>query len=187
MEEWKPVKGYEGLYEVSNFGRIKALYKTVNQGKCHRSWNEHCLKYAVDGSGYFRTNLSKNGSNKTVKVHRIVAEAFIENPLNKNTVNHKDGNKQNNCVENLEWATQSENMKHACQTKLKLLNGENNPAAKLSYEDVCFIRENYIPYDPIFGAVALAKKFNIHRKTVSRITTFQYWKEGENHVKSKVI
>lgn len=188
MEEtWKPIKGYEGLYEVSNFGRIKALEKRVDKGKCHRSWKEHFLKYVVDQNGYFRTNLSKNGTNKTVKVHRIVAETFVENLENKKTVNHIDGNKQNNKVENLEWATQSENMKHACQTKLKLLNGEHNPSSKLTYEDVCFIRNNYIPRDPVYGTIGLSKRFNVHRKTISRIINFIHWKEGENHVKRKII
>lgn len=183
-EIWKLIKGYEGLYEVSNLGRIKALEKRVDKGKCHRAWKEHFLKYGIDNNGYFRTNLSKNGKNKTVKVHRIVAQTFIENPYNKKTVNHIDGNKQNNNITNLEWATQNENMKHACENKLKLLNGEHNPAAKLSYEDVCFIRNNYIARDKLYGTVALAKRFGVHRKTISRVINFTHWKEGGADVKS---
>lgn len=75
-------------------------------------------------------------------------------------------------------------MKHACENKLKLLNGEHNPAAKLKYEDVCFIRNNYIPHDPLYGTVTLAKRFGVHRKTISRIINFTHWKEGGADVKS---
>lgn len=183
----KAIKNYEGLYEVSDTGQIKALKKTVNKGKCHRSWEEHYLKFAVDSNGYLRTNLAKNGHNHTVKVHRIVAEAFIENPSNKSEVNHKDGNKQNNRIENLERVTHSENLKHAYDKKLKVANGENNPARKLTYDEVKFIRENYIPHHKNYGAVALAKKFNVHRKTISRIALKRYRKEGDKDVKRKTI
>ena len=176
-ELWLPIKDYEGLYEVSNTGKIKALYRRVDKGKCHREWCEHLLKYGVDGKGYFRTNLSKDGVNRTVKVHRIVAEAFIPNHENKPTVNHKDGNKQNNCVENLEWATLSEQQKHAYSNDLNSNRGEHNPAHKLATTDVEWIRKHYIPRDDVFGATALAKRFNVHRKTIGRITTNQSWKE----------
>lgn len=182
QEEWKPVVGYEGLYEVSNFGRIKAFQKTVNKGKCHRSWDEHFLKYGVDGCGYYRTNLAKNGMNRTVKVHRLVAEAFIPNPEGKPEVNHVDGNKQNNHVSNLEWCTHGENQNHAYRIGLKSVDGSKNPAHKLTDEEVDFIRKNYIPRHPEFGTVALSKKFGVHRKTISRITCGNSWKVGENHV-----
>lgn len=177
IEIWKPIKGYEGLYEVSNLGRIKAFKKQVNKGKCNRSWEEHCLNYGKDKSGYFRTNLSKNGTNKTVKVHRIVAQAFIPNPENKPTVNHKNGIKTDNRAENLEWATQSENMQHACDNQLKRNDGEHNSQSKLTWENVRYIRSVYKQKDPLFGAIPLSKKFGVHRKTISRIAAYQYWKE----------
>lgn len=175
-EQWKDIQGYEGLYQVSNMGKIKALRRRVDTGKCHREWGEHFLSYGVDDSGYFRTNLAKDGANKTVKVHRLVAEAFIPNPDNKPTVNHKDGNKQNNSVENLEWATMSEQLHHAHKVGLKSTAGEKNPMHKLSKEDVEWIRNNYIPRHKEYGAVALARKFNVHRKTISRINVGSYWK-----------
>lgn len=176
-EQWLPIKGYEGLYEVSNTGKIKALYRRVDKGKCHRTWDEHLLKYALDNRGYFRTNLSKDGVNKTVKVHRVVAQTFIPNPEEKSTVNHIDGNKQNNHVDNLEWATLSEQQKHAYSKGLNSNCCEHNPSHKLTTSDIEWIRKHYVARHELYGAVALAKKFNVHRKTIGRITNHQSWKE----------
>jgi hypothetical protein len=146
------------------------------------------LKYGADNKGYFRTNLAKDGVNKTVKVHRVVAEAFIPNPDNLPQVNHKDGNKQNNCVENLEWCSASENQKHAFRLGLKTVDGENNPSHKLTPEQVEFIRTNYIPRHCEFGTTALGKRFSVHRKTISRIVNQQSWKEGgTNNVKCETV
>lgn len=173
------LKVTNGLYQISNFGRVIALTRTVHKGKCHRSWDEHYLKCAVDKNGYVRTHLAKNGINKTVKVHRLVAEAFIPNPENKPFVNHKDGNKQNNHVDNLEWCTKSENEKHAFKIGLKSHKGERNTSHKLTWEQVKYIRSVYKPRDKKYGATALAKQFNVHRKTIGRIALNQYWKEGD--------
>ena len=178
-ELWLPIKGYEGLYKVSNASKIKALYRRVDSGKCHREWKEHLLYFAVDGNGYFRTNLAKNGVNRTVKVHRIVAEAFIPNPENKPTVNHKDGNKQNNNADNLEWATLSEQQIHAYGNGLNSNSCELNPGHKLTLSQVEWIKEHYIKRDKTFGVIALAKRFNVHRKTIGRIVNGQSWKEGD--------
>lgn len=114
-EQWKDIKGFEGLYQVSNMGRIKALRKEVpipnTSGKV-RIYEEHIMKCQLD-KGYVKTQLYKNGKKKTIKVHREVAIAFIPNPENKPTVNHiKEEEKSNNCVTNLEWATHSEQLKH---------------------------------------------------------------------------
>lgn len=118
-EIWKPIKGYEGIYEVSNLGRIKSLerkvYADFKFGKT-RTYKERILKPGIV-NGYQQVKLRDN-SNKIVYVHRLVAETFINNPNNYKTINHIDGNKQNNCVDNLEWCTQKENVRHAWETGL---------------------------------------------------------------------
>ena len=101
-EIWKSIKGYEGHYFVSNLGSVK----TNNH---YGSGKDAILKPAKDNKGYLRVSLTKDKILKTYKVHRLVALAFIENPNNKPYVNHIDGNRANNHVENLEWVTPSEN------------------------------------------------------------------------------
>jgi hypothetical protein len=176
LTEWRAVKDYEGLYEVSNTGLVKALEKRVDRGKCHRTWLAHYKAYNKDANGYFRVSLSKSGVNKTHKVHRLVATAFIPNPDNLPCVNHIDGDKTNNKISNLEWCTHSENLKHACTMGLKSNAGENNSQSKLTQADVNYIRSVYKPRDKEYSTVALSKKFGVHRKTISRITTGQYWR-----------
>ena len=176
LVEWRADRGYEGLYEVSNTGVIKALYKRVDSGKCHRTWKPHIKACAVDTKGYLRVSLSKEGKNKTHKVHRLVAETFIDNPDNLPEVNHKDGNKLNNNVNNLEWCTQSKNMSHACNLGLKRNDGEFNSQSKLTQSDVAYIRSVYKPRDKEFSTVTLAKKYGVHRKTITRVITGQYWR-----------
>ena len=102
-EIWKDVVDYEGLYKVSNFGRIKRTF---------------VLKPYIDRKGYYFVNLSKNGLVKCCRVHQLVAKSFIPNPLNKTEVNHIDGIKLNNIVSNLEWTTHKENMQHAFRNHL---------------------------------------------------------------------
>ena len=98
-EYWKSVVGYEGLYMVSNWGRVKS----IKFGK------ERILKPVTNSSGYLLVGLYKNNIEKKYSVHRLVAEAFIPNPYNLPQVNHKDENKQNNVVSNLEWCTHEYN------------------------------------------------------------------------------
>jgi hypothetical protein len=112
MEEWRDIPGYEGLYQVSNFGRVKSLRKSC------------VLKEQNLPNGYPYAALKVDGVQRNRLIHRLVAAAFIQNPENKQEVNHKDGNKRNNHVENLEWVTRFENIKHAFDTELILKPGD---------------------------------------------------------------
>lgn len=108
-EIWKPVVGYEGLYEVSNLGRVRSVDRYVSFGRWGdngqtRFRKSHLLSPKID-EGYYRVALSKDGVKKLFKVHRLVAQAFIPNPDNLPVVNHKDEDKSNNIVTNLEWCT----------------------------------------------------------------------------------
>ena len=119
MEIWKDILDYEGLYQVSNFGRIKSLERTNCNGKGNYHRNERIRKQhkqkgvKCNKTYYWFVTLSKNSKLTRYPVHRLVAKAFIENPQNKPYVNHKDGNGLNNNVDNLEWVTNSENQIHS--------------------------------------------------------------------------
>lgn len=102
-EIWRPIKGYEGLYEVSNLGRVRSLDRWCSHRRGKQLKKGKILLGGKDYDGYRLVLLYKEGKRKTFKVHRLVAEAFIPNPNNLPQVNHKDENKLNNSVDNLEW------------------------------------------------------------------------------------
>lgn len=124
-EIWKPIEGYEGLYEISNFGNVKSLARSWNfrdygNGKVQVvKSKEKILKNTISKCGYMQARLSKNNKHGLKSVHRLVAQAFIPNLENKPQVNHIDGNKQNNRVDNLEWCNNSENQLHAWKLGLQ--------------------------------------------------------------------
>ena len=155
MEIWKPVKDYETKYLVSSEGRVKSLlYNKI-------------MKPHYGSCGYINAFLY-DGKNKkkTKKVHRLVAEAFIENPKNYPQVNHKDGNKKNNNVDNLEWVNNSMNLKHAYSNKLKSNFGTKNPYHKLSDNDVKTIAKYF---DMCYNRQEIAEKYKINITTVYTI------------------
>ena len=135
MEEvWKEIPGYEGRYFASNLGRIKSRN---NQHK-----DDYVLSLIKLPDGYLKVNIIENGRHVQHYVHKLVASAFIENPCNKPQINHIDGNKKNNCIENLEWVTAKENVAHAIRTglanhhgmkgKLGILNHCSKPVFQFS-------------------------------------------------------
>lgn len=120
MEEWKDIKGFEGLYMVSNLGRVKSL-------NYRRTGKEKTLKARVTGDGYLLVGLHKNNKTKQYLVHRLVAQAFLENPDNLPEVNHKDEDKTNNCADNLEYCSRSYNITYNGRAKKVAEKNVNNP------------------------------------------------------------
>lgn len=167
-EIWRDICGYEGLYQVSNFGRVKSLH----------FGREKLLKAGVSNTGYANVTLKKNTTKKTFHVHVLVAKAFLPNPDEKREVNHIDGDKQNNRVENLEWVTSSENTRHAIQNgKMKIKKGTQCYQSKLTDEQVRYIRRVYIPRHPEFGQLALARRFNVSSSTIYEIISRKTYKD----------
>lgn len=137
MEEWRKVKGFEGAYEISNHGNLRSIDR-VSFGK---RYSGKLINKAHDRSGYLVNILSYEGKRKTVRRHRLVAEAFIPNPEGKPEVNHIDGNKANNHVENLEWATHRENTDHAWITGLTKAPPAEKPKKVIQYYEELLIAE----------------------------------------------
>jgi hypothetical protein len=153
MEEiWKDILGYEGLYQVSNFGRVKSCEKIIPHFRGGtRLLPERIRKLAFDSYGYLVLDLYKNGIGKTYKVHRLVVLSFLNLVENKNQINHKNGIKYDNNLNNLEWCNNSENIIHAYQNNL-MKPVINNEKCVLMYDKTSgeFIKE--------FKSISLASK-----------------------------
>ena len=118
IELWKDIKDYEGFYQVSNLGRVKSLSRSIYDSRGYMIYRKGKIKKpSVDKNGYPQIGLCKNGTVITRKIHRLVAETFIPNPENKPEINHKDEDKLNNCVDNLEWVTEKENVNYGYGAK----------------------------------------------------------------------
>lgn len=117
-EEWKAIPEFKGYYEASNLGRIRSIERTVRSGKGYKAIPSTILKPSIGEWGYEIVCLSVNGTRYTRRVNRLIAQTFIENPDNLPQVNHKDGIKTNNCVDNLEWCDASYNMKHCFDNRM---------------------------------------------------------------------
>lgn len=166
IEEWEKVINIKNEYLISSIGRVISL--NYNHTKKPRM-----LKQKFDKNGYLLVTLF-DGYSKNVKVHRLVAIAFIPNPENKPEVNHKglNGDKTDNRVCSLEWNTNLENIRHAINTGLKDIKGEKNNKAKLKEWQVLEIRKS------ILKSTELASMFNVSASTINGVKRRQFW----NHV-----
>jgi len=132
MEKWKDIKNYEGIYQVSDLGRIKSLARNTTSGGIIKQNKSRF---------YLSVCLSKDGYLKSFSVHRLVLSTFVENPKDKKYVNHIDGNKFNNKLENLEWTTPSENKLHAIKNGFTHTpKGEKHWGSKLTEKQVILMR-----------------------------------------------
>jgi len=116
-EIWKDIKNYEGLYQVSNWGRVKSLKRLVKRLNGYLTVPEKILQPLIQSNGYYYVGLVKNNKRINYKIHRLVAEAFIDNPNNYKEVNHKDECKTNNVVSNLEWCDRKYNQNYGTRTE----------------------------------------------------------------------
>lgn len=181
IEIWKNVKGYVGLYQVSNYGRVRSLdtkqVRSNGRVMCEFTVKGQILNPYFTGrttrnsKGYLTVNLKR----KNKKVHRLVAEAFLENPNNYPMVNHKDGNTENNNVENLEWCTNLHNVRHAIKHGLKP-SGENVYNHKLTQTQVNEIRNSYQKGVRGNGIKSLAKKYGVSDMTIRNILKNKKWR-----------
>lgn len=142
-------------------------YEITTEGQVINKNNGHVLKPQPNGKGYLRVSIG----GKLKFVHRLVAEKYIPNPNNYEQVNHKDGNKLNNSVDNLEWVSNQQNRKHAVDTGLHL-QGEDCPWSKLDWEKVEYIRNH-----PEIPTTKFAEKYGVSSRTISDVRNHKTWKQ----------
>lgn len=142
-EVWKDIPGFEGNYSVSNLGRVRSNFRTVpgNMIGIRRPVKERILCFRTRSNGYLDLTLRINGKRYSLLVHRLMCETFYGIDPNKTYVNHKDGNKLNNALVNLEWCTPAENNRHALDTGLRKQNGSQSSLSKLTEADIPVILE----------------------------------------------
>ncbi len=166
----KDIKGYEGRYAITRDGRVWSYPK--KNGKKIGCWR----KFSMHRKGYFLCGLRDRNSKFKIKyVHRLVAETHIKNPLNLKEVNHKNCNKLDNNVTNLEWCSRLENMRHAYKNNLvSIVRGEDHANAKLCNKDILEIRSLYTNKRMSHREIALL--FNVHKSLISLILSKKSWK-----------
>lgn len=179
-EIWKEVKGFEGFYEVSNLGRVRSLDRMVLiQKKGRNPYYISCkgimMKCTIGTNGYREVPLRK-GENRFL-VHRLVAQAFIENPDNLPNVNHIDNNKLNNNVENLEWVTQSRNCYHAFDVGANK-HGIEHHNSKFSEEQVRDIKKLLEKGE--LSQRAIARMYEVSQTTIRMIAIGKNWRRLSN-------
>lgn len=167
METWIDVKGYESFYQVSDMGNVRSKDRTV---ACRRLGTKNLkgrpLKATVDTLGYCKVTLQDQGRNVVWKVHRLVAEHFIDKVEGKEIINHIDNNRTNNQVGNLEWCTPKENTSHMhSQGRNYSASGEANPACKLTDDQVDMI----LNLRDVYSQTELAEIFGVSRQHINKL------------------
>jgi len=175
-EIWKDIPDFEGFYQISNYGRMRSLDRKVE----HRNGVEYqikkgkILRLSINRDGYVKCTVSKNSNLTSFTMHRLVGLCFIKNTYNKPCINHKNGIKNDNRMENLEWVTQSENIIHSFKNGFhKPQRGSLNGAAKLNEAQVREIRLLYATRNYLQREIA--SKYNISRTSISLIINYKRW------------
>lgn len=168
----KQIVGFEGLYEVDEYGNVYSLRKG------------NILAPVKMKSGYYYVHLCNGKITKLARLHRVVANAFLPNPEKLAQVNHINGDKSDNRAENLEWCDNIYNMRHAVKTGLFNPVGENNPSSKLSLEDVEEIRKEYKYKAKGRNTKSLALKYGVSNVMIGKIVRGENWKVGFDKARS---
>ena len=174
MEQWKKIEQFNYEYEISSYGRIRSVENVIVRGNGWKYTRKSKILKPSGCGGYLRGAVCVNKKMISYKIHRLVALAFIPNNENKPEVNHIDGNKLNNNVENLEWCTRQENIEHCILNKLqKPFKGEEIGNSKLFEFQVIEIRNKFIPR--VYSRAKLAKEYNVSEATIKDILYKRTW------------
>lgn len=174
-EIWKSVKGYESYYEVSNLGRIRTIERYIILPTHKYLKKQKLLTQYEDGRGYFHVKLyDGKGKPRSLTTHRIVATTFLNNPHNLLEINHIDHNKKNNNVDNLEWISRGDNIKHSYSFRdPRTYKGSGNKNSKLTEEAVVSIRNDYKSGETTYKQ--LASKYNVGATLIGYIINNRVW------------
>lgn len=174
MEQWKKIEEFNYEYEISSYGRIRSVENVIVRGNGWKYTRKSKILKPSGSGGYLRGAVCVNKKMIPYKIHRLVALAFIPNNENKKEVNHIDGNKLNNHVENLEWCTRQENIEHCILNKLqKPFKGEEIGNSKLLEFQVIEIRNKFKPR--VYSRAKLAKEYNVSEATIKDILYKRTW------------
>lgn len=172
-EVWKDVVGYEGFYEVSNLGRVRSVPRTYPWRGTYHTVRGRILKTHPSADWYPKCHINNGVTRKRAFVHRLVAEAFLPNPRNLPQVNHKDGNKKNSRVDNLEWCDGSTNCTHALKTGLRTpVFGEKSGRAKFKDDDIREIRRMWRKGK---SQSEMARHYGVAPRTIGQIVNRETW------------
>lgn len=174
-EEWKDIKGYEGLYQISTHGKIRSLGRYIkSKNNSERFIKGRILKFFRDKQGYLKKDISKNGKKETCRVHRLVLTAFDRPPKPGEQCNHKDGNKQNNDILNLEWVTAYENERHSIEVLGKSNEGEKSGRTELINDKVKKIK--ILLKEEKLLQKEIAELCNVSEAIINQIKQGKTWK-----------
>lgn len=173
-ERWLPIKEYSGVYEVSDMGRVRSIDRSITTSNSETKFvHGKIIRVSKNPHGYSVVKLSRNGTVKHYQVHRLVLLSFLGRENSKTVANHKNSNRNDNRLTNLEWVTQAQNMRHMVESG-RSLKGEKNKSAKLTPCEVEKIKSYYKKGTETHRSIA--KKFNVSHNCIGLILRGETWK-----------